>query len=74
LRSSWTTAKWMSNQPALWTLGIKGRGQPTWKGWKVGDSLSTRTVHNVAYLLKARTVKPSKTAVTRERFCKHALW
>lgn len=27
----------------------------------------------VSYMLKARTVKPSETAVVRERFCKHAL-
>jgi hypothetical protein len=26
----------------------------------------------VAYLLKARTVKPVETAVARERLCKHA--
>jgi hypothetical protein len=28
-------------------------------------------INNVAYLLKARTVKPEETAVARELFCKH---
>jgi hypothetical protein len=30
-------------------------------------------VHIVAYLLKARTVKPAETAVARERLCKRPL-
>jgi hypothetical protein len=27
----------------------------------------------VAYLLKARTVKPAETAISRERLCKHSV-
>jgi hypothetical protein len=29
---------------------------------------------NVAYLLKARTVKPTETAVARKRLCKQAIY
>jgi hypothetical protein len=29
-------------------------------------------VHIVAYLLKARIVKPAETAIAREQLCKHA--
>jgi hypothetical protein len=34
--------------------------------------ISKSQMYNVAFLLKARTVKPAETAVATERLCKHA--